>query len=134
MKANELMIGDWVMLCGHNVKICSVNLYIGDGDTMAGQHYVLTDPQVGFSNSWVSLLKPISITPEILEKNGFSRPFVNDDYFVYKDGADIKFEIDYNISNKALYVNLGLIPKPICYVHELRHALRLCGIEKEIVL
>ena len=102
-----------------------------------------------------SEIEPIPLTPEILEKNGFSQdkkcPFVyeTDDEDVIIDLYDS--DPNARLSKKEDYdkmVGVRLSPAPpygfsywgqslmirANYVHELQHALRLCGIEKEIVL
>lgn len=112
MKASDLMVGDWVLDTYTNkpMKIESIN----GGNPRFGQD-----------------LEPIPLTPEILEKNGF------------KDmGFFGKLEIGpwrliCDSSNLAVlhegreeeYINI-----PISYVHELQHALRLCGIDLDIKL
>lgn len=119
MKANELMIGDWVYRpdCYDQVKEIRHTGVIGR-DSLRGL--------IAFSE-----LEPIPLTPEILEKNGF----------VY-DLEDKLFEDIYpRIS--MLYAQYRLVENgginygemsEIKYVHELQHALRLCGITKEIEL
>lgn len=86
----------------------------------------------------VTKIEPIPLTPEILLKNGFVR-------------SEKSSRKPYQIRNCSTYIsivsgrlNARLIKgngKPMnavqvdCrYVHELQHALRLCGIEKEIEL
>lgn len=56
-------------------------------------------------------IKPIPLTPEILEKNGFRNGYIRIFYDPY---TRIEMEMQ--------------------YVHDLQHFLRLCGIEKEIEL
>lgn len=89
----------------------------------------------------VAQLKPIPLTPEILEKNGFEldRGWHNDnDYFSpthFKEDVDASLEI--SMDNGKIYWSISWDEYHIIeikYVHELQHALRLCGIEKEIKL
>ena len=130
MKANELMIGDWVQgfLPDTNSKVVGIlnDIQIA---IIGGGAYMELD---------VDDLQPIPLTPEILEKNGFvlskessRKPYQLRDNSIYV--SVIKGRL-----NARYYEKFG---KPInamqidCnYVHELQHALRLCGIEKEIVL
>lgn len=119
MKSTDLMIGDWVYRpdCYSKVKEIRENGIIGL-DHLRGI--------ISFEE-----LKPIPLTPEILEKNGF----------VY-DSEDKLFEDIYpRIS--MLYAQYRLVENgginygemsEIKYVHQLQHALRLCGIDKEIEL
>ena len=76
----------------------------------------------------VSLLEPIPLTLEILEKNGFGEYEYNEVY-----GDEIEVEVNLN----EWPIDEGSCPgfsSRIQYVHELQHVLRLCGIEKEIIL
>lgn len=133
MKANELMIGDKLKRV-FNQKIVKVK--------EIKQNCIYTEDN-GYEYDEI---EPIPLTPEILEKNDFKKfPFLhiegqhqwtwwgntlisvilwcrelNDDT---KDGMMLKIEAP--TSTLCIKVN---------YVHELQHALRLCGIEKEIIL
>ena len=68
-------------------------------------------------------LDPIPLTPDIFEKNGFK----DIDKEEHCEGYDIYWTNGdgYSINVQDLHLH---------YVHELQHALRLCGIDKEIVL
>ena len=115
MKVNELMIGDWVY---NSVADIAFQVY----------------PQ--FFSQWHNrpeqfevTIQPIPLTPEILEKNGFK----NEGYFGKLDIED--FHVLCDTKNVAIFHNEHTdVDIPIMYVHELQHALRLCGIEKEIEL
>ena len=133
MKANELMIGDWVydtfLKCNTQVEILSLSGIRGDCN----------------DNIWnEKTFLPIPLTAEILEKNGFeekteSNPFV---YYLFKDGDNsVSLEHTYDTTDKEDYwaCSIGNRLCDVCtismhYIHELQHALRLCGIDKEIVL
>ena len=139
MKANELMVGDWVQntFMGNKV-LCKV---VG----------ISTDITIEYQNRTrkyeaLKEVEPIPLTAEILEKNGFvggeirvfTTPFLRLRVWckveVYKYqpirggkqlnafrlmiGGKEQSGVDININN----------------VHELQHALRLCRIEKEIQL
>ena len=139
MKANELMIGDWVISNkrGKNeiVKVVSIeggtNCCWLDADCFSG--LVACED-----------LSPILLTPEILEKNGFVQ---EDD--AYKD--DIAYKcfceiltghysandviVSYDGSKEFTITNdLGYPCDEITLyrpkVHELQHALRLCGLNE----
>lgn len=135
MKANELQIGDYVNYRGQIIKVTS--LYDKGGSN-----------EVGWSDKedvWVNAdnVKPIPLTPEILEKNGFvikkkwaqignfgDSPLI---MWHFEDDAilhDFKHELEIH-QNDTGKVHVRI---PCEYVHELQAALRLCGIEKEIVL
>ena len=93
------------------------------------------------------VIRPIPLTVEILEKNGFNEPpleMQKRERFVV---LCKEYQINYyfNINWFSIYKNAGVngsdYPVFICsfqerikYVHELQHALRLCKVDKEIVL
>lgn len=119
MKANELMIGDSIYRpdCYDNVVEIRSNGIIGQ-DFNRGL--------IPFSE-----LKPIEITPEILEKNGFVKELDG-------DGIHYRFTLIQGHSQFSLLyarsVFQWLYPIDFKYIHKLQHALHLCGIEKEIIL
>lgn len=108
MKANELMIDDWVL----DKKTNRPYKIIGTNDLL-------------FHNDY----SPIPLTAEILERNGFKREDSDDDihrwFILIYEG--VRFSLLYA---RSVFQWLG--PLDFKYVHELQHALRLCGIEKEI--
>ena len=123
MKANELMIGDWYK-------------WYADGHYY---NYQVTKETFGNDEDTIANFEPIPLTKEILENNGF----INDKaIFVYED--ETKVVTFFSKENNRPYCNSSFInidcgcvtlnELPIEYVHELQHALRLCGIEKEIEL
>jgi hypothetical protein len=128
MKISELSIGDWVRMGGGNFQIYHLTLagdvygYRRTNDSDTGEEYY--DGEIGE-------IEPIPLTPEILEKNGF----VKDEEFICHslecDEADF---VEYTIGMNRLYVKSGKcdIALTIKYVHQLQHALRLAGVEKEI--
>ena len=115
MKANELMIGDWVQTpngCRRVEELSSKNVI------MEWHDYGCT----------VEDVLPIPLTADILNKN-----FPDTRYNVFwcwddrKEGNELWFEI--RIEGEDMEFRMDMR-----YVHELQHALRLCGIEKEIEL
>lgn len=124
MKANELMIGDWVYdtILKGNTRVENLSLAGIKGDFHENVYNENT-------------FEPIPLTPEILEKNEW-RCF--NTYYKYTHPIapfDIRQQIDggYAIEVDADEYGIATILY-IQYVHELQHALRLCGIEKEIEL
>lgn len=74
----------------------------------------------------IEKVKPIPLTAEILEKNLATEPQIA--WCVgWNKKDDIHVEIKREDLNAAFY---GVI----YFVHQLQHSLRLCGIEKEIVI
>ncbi len=136
MKANELQIGDYVNYRGQIIKVTS--LYDKGGSN-----------EVGWSDKesvWVnaSNIEFIPLTAYILEKNGFE---VQDQGGGIKDvwtgfGIDCEGDIEVEFQNNIpvhLKIDGGFkgeyyTSANIKYVHQLQHAMRLCGIDKEIEL
>lgn len=132
MKANELMIDDWV----YNKNIDKpMQVY----PMMFSQMFRRTPDATTEDYN----IFPIPLTPEILEKNGFvikkkwaqlgnfgDSPLI---MWHFEDDAvlgDFKHELEIH-QNDTGKVHVHI---PCEYVHELQHALKLCGIEKEIEL
>lgn len=129
MKANELMVGDWIYrpCCSDQVKEIRHIGVIGI-DNMRGL--------IAFSE-----IEPIPLTPEILEKNGWY--YNNEDEKFFPEtwvGGGLKLQgaddCGYRIVVTSDYddEDTNNTPFIILYVHELQHALRLRRIEKEITL
>ena len=125
MKATELMIGDWVM-----VKVLSQipNTYVLH--TWTANDYSM-DIQV----------KPIPLTPEILEKNGFERSVIIPSKFYRNiDNEQLMFcsygscynlgYVHWNESNDADIMHRLEVQQPIMYIHQMQHALRLFGLDQ----
>ena len=133
MKANELMIGDWVR-------------------NDLGEYQTVVEPResgamLAYNDIYpYDAIEPIPLTPEILEKNGFekldfSHYHINNRALVLD--ADGKWEgplswhwvvTEMSTNAKGQRVVLDYYVATIKYVHELQHALRICRIEKEITL
>ena len=145
MKATELMIGDWVCLkddtkCEFPLKVDGV---LTDDISLEGE---------GFLGGVDGLIRPIPITPEILEKNGWHfdlTPYEKDlneccgmsidKHWCYADtNIDISlfFPITgeemgrLDVNNHHLKRYLEFVLRDTLYVHELQRALRLCGLDE----
>ena len=126
MKATGLMIGDLVCYRGTNIRVTS--LYDKGGSN-----------EVGWSDKecvWVNAdnVEPIPLTPEILEKNGFVE--WRDKCYRWEYAEGVYINADFTEEEPWVHIsNRCYSATPVCrYVHEFQHALRLCGIEKEIIL
>ena len=120
MKANELMIGDWVKSrTGMNVKIVSID------------------------HDYPIVYEPIPLTSEILEKNGWiqCKHETCKSLYEYKGlhlrhtmikrsnrrgGAKVNGDVE-KFPDEYTYSFLRI---NVFYVHELQHALRLCGLNE----
>lgn len=135
MKATDLQIGDWAQFQGRYIRVDAVYRTMiipnpdDDSHSCIGEEY----------------LQLIPLTPEILEKNGFKDVSVivvgtrklrwtsedtRTEITIWLDDT-LPMEIVKNIyyEDEVSYT----LPFPGT-VHELQHALKLCGIDKEIVL
>ena len=156
MKANELMIGDIVLHENKPYFIRELGIFGVDRDD---NDYPAVC--IGKKNGIGLIVErdeifPITITTEILERNGFKVDTIRNRACYYYDKKlvnDIFHRIDEVVrievfakSAKAEETGLILlqigypddcnkqIDIEIRYVHELQHALKLCGIEKTIEL
>ena len=145
MKATDLMIGDWVCLkddtkCEFPLKVDGV---LTDDISLEGE---------GFLGGVDGLIRPIPITPEILEKNGWHfdlTPYEKDlneccgmsidKHWCYADtNIDISlfFPITgeemgrLDVNNHHLKRYLEFLLRDTLYVHEMQNALRLCGLNE----
>lgn len=145
MKAEDLMVGDWVYLVStiHNVSF-------PDNGVIQDEGYITTRTPIKittvsencisyYSNKlelYITLssedIEPIPLTPEILEKNGLA----NDPYGChFKEDEYMMLEI--SVEEEGIYWTINYNEYAILklkYVHQLQHALRLCEINKEIVV
>lgn len=126
MKATDLMLGDWVLcdLTPYQIAEISAGLLCIDAE-----RELFATPED---------IRPIPLTPEILEKNNITAKRAEEIYVFYNsDDFCITPNID---SNRKMcwmfYCGRKEHDANICiyFVHQLQHALRLCGIEKEVVL
>lgn len=136
MEAKELMIADWVWYNKQPHQIRQLGIF---GENRDGDDYPAVC--VGKPNGIGLILErneiePIPLTSEILEKIGFeTQPnigYIIDDW----DGTQIIYDSwNHNLRIIKNYkVCLDIETFDNIAVHELQHALRLCGIEKEIIL
>ena len=141
LSVKSLQIGDWVKI-SHRNKIGKI-YRIDEANGKGNGHAAVID-----GDYHESLLEPIPLTPEILEKNGWRHEFDKTDYMVKYDlGEEGKncwmmwaikeHNLDVQRQDEKLdmyNLKVSKVVIPCDYVHELQHALRLCGIEKEIEL
>lgn len=117
MKATDLMIGDWVE-------------YKGTPHIVVG---ILSNDEVKITtlegqNKWVRFtftdkINPISITPKILEENGWHYDDIDGEWYGF--GFLIAgYSEEYTV----------LDGRRISYVHELQHFLKDCKFDNEIVV
>lgn len=136
MKANELMIGDWVQIvepCKYAGAIGRVKTLIDHKDDDCAYFMVFLQNNtihIGIEDICSDDIRPIPLTPEILEKNGFTKGYGV--WVIYRHPL-IKWFVLYK-KEFGYAISVGESEVNINYVHELQHALKLCGIEKTIEL
>jgi hypothetical protein len=132
MKSVDLMIGDWVSLFQGKEDGGSCNVQVTS--IFPGYEIGIDGKGCDYDSAIPNLLFPITLTPGILEKNDATVKALNQHDF------GILFE-DYG---NAYLVKRVCDPEHgyhdvehICdlkYVHTLQHALKLCGIENEVII
>lgn len=120
MAAQNWMIGDWYQWYAE----C--------------RYYPYKVKPEDFTKDYIANFEPIPLTPEILRANGFS--YVdNERAYFYEHYILRDAEMSWNIAirdNKAFEQiwfaeidgRVGKVHMSIKYVHQLQHALRLCGL------
>ena len=150
LTAKDLMVGDWVLY--------NPNVFIEDEYELTKDPYPTKiscgeDIDLAFEDCY----SPIPITAQILEKNGFENPTLNDPElinYVFKASFEYKSSVPngevlrvnfYDGDEWDFYALLGERESSDCgeqyeyiiiikYLHELQHALRLAGIDITIEL
>lgn len=133
MRIEELSVGDWVKYKEREWQVFSLDKFTGEVGLWRKDSQLTED---------VTYIEPIPLTPEILEKSGFEPPRKNVmfDTWTYKDAPMFISLANSKYTDYAYYMTyereglrgLNQMSFPIYNVHELQHALRLAGIEKEI--
>ena len=137
MEIRGLMIGDWVLYKDEPITVFEIDEYYDRINTEPDGYNAIRCIEA-------SEIKPIPLTPEILEKNGFIggeyKSYTGYVWYLEEKGfSKIWFIMSCEKSilcgekiktNGSIGDNFS-IPN-IKFVHELQHALRICGIDKEI--
>ena len=151
MKAEDLMIGDWVTITepddfhGYTGKVVITN---------AETNYIMVRiPNMHLHDVFVEDLQPIPLTEEILRNNGFKNDVLAEKSII-AEGASNFSVILISEDNRIMINNIDeylnsfnnwhihidtedmrtMGTAEITYVHELQHLLKLCKIEKDIIL
>ena len=131
MKANELMVGDFVLTpLGKIAKVFEISSI----DNEIGAFFTPADGDV-FD---LTEIKPIPVTSEILSANDWDSQWHDDGEVYFFNGNNIGDAVDFNVrradeSNKgdlSLFDGDILIPMwnaeiEVRYVHEIQHLLRI---------
>lgn len=153
METKGLMIGDYLFVAKDNLCIRKGTIVeirgIDADDKLEGKNLIGSthcrplDKDQFEGGIWLDYLEPIPLTPEILEENGFKSWKYG---YMWKErigiggqttSASSPIEIIIYEGGHSIIMNTHERKEfqgSIDYVHELQHALRLCGIDKEIVV
>lgn len=124
MNTKELQIGDWVLKRDEGYATVIGIDHLGTVDTSRG---ITID----------MCLKPVPLTPEILVLNGFEKvPTAPHSYFnsdlwdcdVIIDISGDTYEDTWHVHKFTDHNDNAFVCFSLCYVHELQHVLRLCGL------
>ena len=127
MTTKELMIGDWVLdkaVSDNPVQIEQIN--------EKNVHYKRGN---GYMSAGVELLEPVLLTDAILKANGFNR---EGGASYWHEGDRDAYILYWSEDKEQLVIGSPcddcMVKMNVRYVHELQHAFRLAGIDKEIKL
>lgn len=141
MKPSELSIGDWVCaavtVINGEERLTPPMRVVAIGETWV---YLEIDPEQGdpFDEN-IKDIRPILLTADILLANGWRLIPFNRYRMEFRESGEIKAAIEVEIlDNGSIYADVWKkdysLHLPARRIHELQHALRLAGIEKEIEL
>lgn len=144
MKVEELMIGDWVNVFDVPKQIEGIRTF-KNGDEM-----VYYD---GDNGNFITSVTPILLTEKILHNNGFKNDVIAQKSIIAEGASNFSVILisednritinnidEYLNSFNKWYIHIDtedmrtLCVAEITYVHELQHVLKLCKIEKEIII
>lgn len=149
MKANELMIGDWVQIVEPSKyagAIGRIKTLIDHKDDENAYFKVFLQNNtihIGIEDICSEDIRPIPLEKIHLAKNGFkAREETNDTEFYFYDCYEINVDFDEGISEEnippIIFLTIEFAEKsiamPIEYVHELQQAMRIMGCDKDIKL
>lgn len=126
MKVTELMIGEYVKYQGHIYIIEEIS-------TKGWVHLIHPKVKVRInmtSDYIIDLLEPVPLIPEILKANGFEQSVDDEDKYCFEDSSIIFKHNGKYLFSASINGSKGILYLCANYVHELQHALRLCGLNE----
>lgn len=126
MKIQELSVGDWVFHLAEMQAGRILHIY-----RIGGIYSIGLDCADCVVVCGINDIAPIAITPKILKKNGWYNDKVDPNFFATDEVYIYNHNGVWRLRPKSPEL---LIVVDIKHVHELQHALRLLGVEKEIEL
>lgn len=159
MKAEELMVDDWVLAEGKPVQVTNISVLGGDVirviNPFMSYDIAYASNIIALSNGAkdINKIEPIPITEEILKKNGFKNDVIAQKAIIAEGASNfsvilVSEDNRITLNNIDEYINSfnkwhvhidtedmrTMCTSEITYVHELQHLLKLCKIKKEIIL
>lgn len=142
MNVTDLMLGDYIQIKDNEDNLIT--------DYICDIGYIPQWNELGVKtckcgNEWLreSEIAPLLLTPEILEKNGFSLNKEETDSTiqnVYRHYTEFfnfplgkGFYIEYDTIDNIFWITDHAFIK-FKYVHEFQHTLKLCGVTLEIII
>ena len=132
MKETELMLLDWVLINNTPHKIQSIDSIDAEIQSDDELYYVREDRCHSEDK-----IEGIPLTPEILEKNGWERDIDKEwkynnshilPHYCYQwEKRNVKIEMYAGLEGFTISLIIG---RRFYAVHELQHALRLCGLDE----
>ena len=132
INVTDVMLGDWVLYEHKNNRGVTVSTHCLKVENITNDSLCMRSGDYWrVQKTGLGMIKPIPLTAEILEKNGFTC-----DAYGMNDSDELVVSVEYGVFQRNTDDGFKMLSdgKAIKYVHELQHALRLCGVEKEIIL
>lgn len=135
LKISDVSVGDWVRCGQWNGRIQRIAMH--DGKTVE----VIIEGDCGslYMYKQIYEINPIPITPEILEANGFVKNgggyrWNNEEHHVFVLLKESLHYVNVEEMDEEFATEGSRIEVSRLYIHQLQHALRLTGVDKEIVM
>jgi len=136
----DLMIGDWVYLGNKYGQVDEIFKF--HFSEHPHEHLIkvvnLRDPDGSIAqlevSSGIEDIRGYPLTPEILENNGLKLEKGDIGHFTEDENYDFEIYLD---EDGQIWWSINIAEYMVIkinYVHELQHILKICGIEKKIVL
>lgn len=131
MEAKQLQIGDIVSCLGDPVRVTAVRTVYDDRTNPIG---IMSPLKIEYFFKEENV-KPVPLTTDILTNNGFTQDTIGSGLILHIDNSEnlyvlVNYRYNGECRNVEISNNMYNISCPIKYVHELQHALRLCGLSE----
>ena len=128
MKTSELQLGDRVSCLGDPVRV--VSLSFNDDEPIG-----IISPLKKIFTFREKDVYPVQLTTDILLNNGFTQDTIGSGLILHIYNSEnlyvlVNYRYNGECRNVEISNNMYNLSCPIKYVHELQHALRLCGLSE----